>query len=90
MKYILTEEQFDTLIEKNSNTILNLIRSSFLSKNPLYNKVRVKYDGERIIVRMYVNSYDLTYELQNYLDEVYNFVSRWSIKPVYVEWEPVK
>jgi len=90
MKYIITEQQLDSIIEKNLKIILDLIQRSSLSKHPFYNRVRIKYDGERIIVRMYVNSNDLTDELQDYLDDVYNFVSRWSIKPVYVEWEPVQ
>jgi hypothetical protein len=89
MKFILTEEQHNKVIERTLNMILDLIRTSSLTKNPLYSKVRAKYDGERFLILMFVNTFDLTNELQDYLDEVYDLVSDYTNKPIYVKWEPI-
>jgi len=88
MKFILTEQQYDKVIERTTNRITDVIRTSSLSKDPLYSKVRVKYDGERFIVTMYVNTFDLTDELQDYLDDVYNLASDYTNKSIYVMWQP--
>jgi len=89
MKFILTEDQHNKVIGRTENMITDLIRSSSLSKDPLYSKVRTKYDGERFIITMYVNTFDLTNELEDYLDDVYNLASNYTNKSIYVMWQPV-
>ena len=90
MKFMVTEVQLENVINKNLKLILDFIRTSHLSKNPLYGKVRGHFDGERFIIKMFVNSYDLTDELQEYLDEVYEVASNYAVKPIYIQWETVK
>jgi hypothetical protein len=89
MKFILTEEQHNKVIERTINNITDIIRTSSLSNDPLYSKVRTKYDGDRFIITMYVNTFDLTDELQDYLDDVYNLTSDYTNKSIYVMWQPV-
>ncbi len=89
MKNILIENK-DNLIERNMKVILELLRNSQITKNPIFSKVRVRFDGERFIVKVFVNRVEMDDDLQFFLDDIFELVSDYTFKPVYVEWEGVK